>query len=85
MMKFESFEGTRKAGAIAADFGRVKFNDKAWVTTEVIDKFCYEYINDNGAYSAPLFYRGFQNLAARLQTTLYATGYHKINFWGMVI
>ena len=27
--------------------------------TEEIDNLCYEYINDHGAYSAPLFYRGF--------------------------
>ena len=29
------------------------------ITTEKIDKLCYEFINDSGAYSAPLFYRGF--------------------------
>ena len=27
--------------------------------TDKIDKLCYDYLNDNGAYSAPLFYRGF--------------------------
>ena len=32
---------------------------KPGITTDEIDKVCYEYINDNKAYSAPLFYRGF--------------------------
>ena len=27
--------------------------------TEIIDKLCYEYLKDHGAFSAPLFYRGF--------------------------
>ena len=56
----KSFEGTRKAGAIAAGaLDELNSIIKPGVTTEVIDKICYEYINDNGAYSAPLFYRGF--------------------------
>ena len=29
------------------------------ISTNEIDKLCYEYINDHQAYSAPLFYRGF--------------------------
>ena len=32
---------------------------KPGVTTDEVDNLCYEYINDKGAYSAPLFYRGF--------------------------
>ena len=32
---------------------------KAGVSTNKIDKLGYEYIRDNGGYSAPLFYRGF--------------------------
>ena len=56
----ESFEGTRKAGAIAAGaLDELNSIIKPGVTTEDIDKICYEYINDNRAYSAPLFYRGF--------------------------
>ena len=56
----ESFEGTRRAGAIAAGaLDELNSIIKPGVTTEDIDKICYEYINDNGAYSAPLFYRGF--------------------------
>jgi len=34
---------------------------KPGVTTNQIDKVCYEYIRDNGGHSAPLFYRGFKN------------------------
>ena len=32
---------------------------KPGISTNEIDKLCYEYINDHQAYSAPLFYRGF--------------------------
>ena len=32
---------------------------KPGVTTDKIDKICYDYINDHKAYSAPLYYRGF--------------------------
>ena len=32
---------------------------KPGISTDQIDKLCYEYINDHGAYSAPLYYRGF--------------------------
>ena len=56
----ESFEKTRKAGAIAAGaLDEVAKIIRPGVTTDEIDKICYEFINDNGAYSAPLFYRGF--------------------------
>ena len=56
----KSFEGTRKAGSIAASaLDKVAEIIKPGVTTEKIDKLCYEFINDSGAYSAPLFYRGF--------------------------
>ena len=56
----EAFEGTRKAGSIAAAaLDRVAEIVKPGITTEKIDKLCYEFINDSGAYSAPLFYRGF--------------------------
>ena len=34
-------------------------NIKEGVTTDYIDKLCYEFIRDNGGYSAPLYYRGF--------------------------
>ena len=32
---------------------------KPGVSTNFLDKICYEFIRDNGGYSAPLFYRGF--------------------------
>ena len=56
----ESFEKTRIAGSIAAGaLDEVTKIVKPGITTDEIDKVCYEYINDYGAYSAPLFYRGF--------------------------
>ncbi len=56
----ESFEKTRAAGLIAAaTLDEVQKLIKPGITTEDIDKLCYEFINDHGAYSAPLFYRGF--------------------------
>ena len=56
----KSFDGTREAGAIASGtLDELNTIIKPGVTTEKIDKVCYEYINDHGAYSAPLFYRGF--------------------------
>jgi methionyl aminopeptidase len=56
----ESFEKTRIAGSIAAGaLDEVSKIVKPGVTTDQIDKLCYEYINDHNAYSAPLYYRGF--------------------------
>jgi len=56
----EAFEKTKVAGSIAAGaLDEVKKIVKPGVSTAQIDKLCYEYINDHGAYSAPLFYRGF--------------------------
>ena len=56
----ESFERTRVAGSIAAGaLDEVAKIIKPGITTSEIDTLCYEYINDHGAYSAPLFYRGF--------------------------
>ena len=56
----ESFSRTRIAGTIAAGaLDEVAKVIKPGITTNQIDKICYEYINDNGGYSAPLFYRGF--------------------------
>tara|TARA_Y100001935_G_C17235002_1_gene472500 strand:+ start:269 stop:1015 length:747 start_codon:yes stop_codon:yes gene_type:complete len=56
----EAFEKTRLAGIIAAGaLEEVAKIAKPGVRTDEIDKLCYEYINDNGAFSAPLFYRGF--------------------------
>ena len=56
----EAFEKTKVAGSIAAGaLDEVNKIIKPGISTAQIDKLCYEYINDHGAYSAPLFYRGF--------------------------
>ena len=56
----EAFEKTRLAGSIAAGaLDEVSKIIKPGISTNEIDKLCYEYINDHRAYSAPLFYRGF--------------------------
>ena len=56
----EAFERTRIAGLIAAGaLDEVSKIIKPGIRTDKIDNLCYEYINDHGAYSAPLFYRGF--------------------------
>jgi len=56
----EAFKGTRAAGIIAAGaLDEVAKIIKPGITTNQIDSLCYEFINDNDAYSAPLFYRGF--------------------------
>ena len=56
----EAFERTRIAGEIAAGaLVEVAKIIKPGTKTDEIDNLCYEYINDHGAYSAPLFYRGF--------------------------
>ena len=56
----EAFDGTRTAGAIASSaLDEVTKIIRPGIKTDKIDKLCYEFINDNGAYSAPLFYRGF--------------------------
>ena len=56
----EAFERTKIAGLIAAcaldEVGKII---KPGISTNEIDKICYEFINDHKAYSAPLFYRGF--------------------------
>ena len=56
----ESFERTRLAGSIAAKaLNEVSKIAKPGVLTSEIDNLCYEFLNDHGAYSAPLYYRGF--------------------------
>ena len=56
----EAFEKTRVAGAIAAGaLDEVVKLIEPGITTNQIDNLCYEYINDYGGYSAPLYYRGF--------------------------
>ncbi len=56
----EAFEKTRIAGAVAAEaLDEVANIIKPGIRTNAIDDLCYEYLNDHGAYSAPLYYRGF--------------------------
>ena len=58
----EGFDETSKAGKIAAGaLDEVAKIIQPGITTNEIDNLCYEFINDNGAFSAPLFYRGFPN------------------------
>ena len=77
----ESFEKTRIAGSIAAGaFDEVAKIIKPGITTEKIDKVCYEYINDNGAYSAPLFIEVFLSLVVLLQIMSFVMEYPQIKF-----
>ena len=56
----EKFEKMRIAGNLAArTLDMLTENIKEGVSTDHIDKLGYEYIRDNGGYSAPLYYRGF--------------------------
>ena len=56
----ESFEKTKLAGSIASGaLDEVSNIIKPGLSTIEIDKLCYQYINDNGAFSAPLYYRGY--------------------------
>ena len=58
--KKEAFEEMRSAGKIASGaLDEVAKIIKPGVKTSDIDKLCFEYINDNKAFSAPLYYRGF--------------------------
>ena len=57
----EKFEKMRIAGKLAADtLDMLTDYIKPGVNTDTIDKLGYEFIKDNGGYSAPLFYRGFE-------------------------
>ncbi len=56
----EAFEQMEIAGSLAAEtLDEVTSYVKPGVSTDKLDKICYEYIRDNGGYSAPLFYRGY--------------------------
>jgi len=57
----EKFEKMRIAGNLAAKtLDMLTENIKVGISTNFIDKLGYEFIRDNGGYSAPLFYRGFK-------------------------
>ena len=56
----ENFEKLKISGALAGNsLDEVTSYVKPGVETNKLDKICYEYIRDNGGFSAPLFYRGF--------------------------
>ena len=67
----EAFEKTKIAGEIAAgaldQIGKII---KPGISTNELDKVSYEFINDHGAYSAPLFYK-FQSLVVPLLIMLF--------------
>ena len=57
----EKFKKMRVAGKLAAQcLDMITDHVNPGITTNRIDKLCYEYIRDNGGYSAPLNYRGFE-------------------------
>jgi len=57
----EKFEKMRIAGSLASKtLDMITDYVKEGATTNHIDKLCYEFIKDNGGYSAPQFYRGFE-------------------------
>ncbi len=57
----EKFEKMRIAGKLASQTLDMLTNEvKEGVSTDKIDQLGYEFIRDNGGYSAPLYYRGFK-------------------------
>ena len=57
----EKFEKMRDAGNLAArTLDMLTENIKPGISTDEIDKLGYEFIRDNGGFSAPLFYRGYK-------------------------
>ena len=57
----EKFEKMRAAGNLASrTLDMLTDNIKPGISTDKIDKLGYEFIKDNGGFSAPLFYRGFK-------------------------
>ena len=56
----EKFEKMRVAGKLASKtLDMITNYIKPGINTNKIDQLCYEFIRDNGGYSAPLFYRGY--------------------------
>ena len=56
----EAFAKTRIAGSVASGaLDELSKFIEPGISTNKIDNLCYEFINYNGAFSAPLFYRGF--------------------------
>ncbi len=56
----EKFEKTKLAGSIAANtLDELCSYIRPGISTEDIDKLCFDFINDNNGFSAPLNYRGY--------------------------
>ena len=57
----EKFEKMRVAGKLASQtLDMLTDFVKPGISTDKIDQLGYEFINDNGGHSAPLYYRGFK-------------------------
>jgi methionyl aminopeptidase len=57
----EAFEGMRRAGRLTAEaLDLLVPMVQPGVTTEALDNFVFEFALDNGAYPAPLMYRGYR-------------------------
>ena len=57
----EKFEKMRIAGKLASQtLDMLTDHVKSGISTDKIDQLGYEFINDNGGHSAPLYYRGFK-------------------------
>jgi len=57
----EKFEKMRSAGKLASQtLDMLTDYVKPGISTDKIDQLSYEFINDNGGHSAPLYYRGFK-------------------------
>ena len=57
----EKFERMKIAGGLASKTLDMLTNEiKEGISTNKIDKLGFEFIRDNGGYSAPLYYRGFE-------------------------
>ena len=57
----DKFEKMRVAGKLASKtLDMITEYVKPGINTNKIDQLCYEFIRDNGGYSAPLFYRGYK-------------------------
>jgi len=56
----EDFDGMRKAGRLAAEtLDMITDHVRPGVTTDALDRLCAEFVEQRGAISAPLNYRGF--------------------------
>ena len=77
----ESFEKTKIAGSIAAGaLDEVSKIIKPGVSTDKIDKICYDYINDHKLTLPRYFIEDFQSPVAPQQITLFVMEYHLIRF-----